>query len=221
MSGTANNELTTIKIGTRVRHVAENATGRIVWANAAAVKVQWDDGEKVTWKRADLPSKGLEVLGEKQGAEPRGAETMPAEQPAGDPVGAAAAGAAPEATEARPEAPPPQSSETVAEPVPAAPDGGSRPATRARGKRSLSAEGKPGKLSALDAAAKVLQEASRPMSCQEMITAMAEKGYWTSPGGKTPAATLYSAILRELQTKAAVSRFIKTERGKFARTEAV
>ncbi len=31
----------------------------------------------------------------------------------------------------------------------------------------------------------------------------------------------YSAILRELQTKAAVSRFVKTERGKFARTEAV
>jgi hypothetical protein len=59
------------------------------------------------------------------------------------------------------------------------------------------------------------------MTCAEMITAMAEKGYWTSPGGKTPAATLYSAILREVQTKAAVSRFVKTERGKFARTSAV
>jgi hypothetical protein len=45
---------------------------------------------------------------------------------------------------------------------------------------------------------------------------MAEKGYWTSPGGKTPAATLYSAILRELQTKGNDSRFKKTERGKFA-----
>ena len=49
-----------------------------------------------------------------------------------------------------------------------------------------------------------------------MIKAMAEKGYWTSPGGKTPAATLYSAILRELQTKANDARFKKTERGKFA-----
>jgi hypothetical protein len=25
--------------------------------------------------------------------------------------------------------------------------------------------------------------------------------YWTSPGGKTPASTLYSALLRELKTK--------------------
>jgi hypothetical protein len=59
------------------------------------------------------------------------------------------------------------------------------------------------------------------MTCQEMIAAMAEKGYWTSPGGKTPSATLYSAILRELQTKPGTTRFVKTERGKFARTNAV
>jgi hypothetical protein len=78
-----------------------------------------------------------------------------------------------------------------------------------------------GRLSALDAAARVLAEEGRPMTCQEMITTMAGKGYWTSPGGKTPAATLYSAILRELQTKPGTSRFVKTERGKFARTSAV
>jgi HB1/ASXL restriction endonuclease-like protein with HTH domain len=78
-----------------------------------------------------------------------------------------------------------------------------------------------GRFSALDAAARVLEELGRPMTCQEMITAMAEKCYWTSPGGKTPASTLYSAILREVQTKAGVSRFVKTERGKFARTTAV
>ena len=57
------------------------------------------------------------------------------------------------------------------------------------------------------------------MNCQEMIDAMAAKGYWTSPGGKTPAATLYSAILRELATKGADARFAKTERGKFARKQ--
>jgi hypothetical protein len=44
---------------------------------------------------------------------------------------------------------------------------------------------------------------------------MAAKGYWTSPGGKTPSATLYSAILRELKTKKGDARFRKTERGKF------
>ena len=72
-----------------------------------------------------------------------------------------------------------------------------------------------GQLSALDAAAKVLQEAGQPMNCQEMIKAMADKGYWTSPAGKTPAATLYSAIARELKTKSKQARFQKTARGQF------
>lgn len=73
-----------------------------------------------------------------------------------------------------------------------------------------------GKLSCLDAAAKVLGESKAPMTTKEMIETMASKKYWTSPGGKTPAATLYSAILRELG-KGKDSRFKKTERGKFAR----
>jgi hypothetical protein len=72
-----------------------------------------------------------------------------------------------------------------------------------------------GKLSAIDAAAKVLAEADAPMTCGEMIAAMAAKGYWASPAGKTPSATLYSALLRECQTKGAQSRFTKTGRGKF------
>ena len=72
------------------------------------------------------------------------------------------------------------------------------------------------KLSALDAAAKVLGESDQPMGCNEMIEAMAKKSYWSSPDGQTPAATLYSAILRELKKKGAESRFKKTERGKFA-----
>jgi hypothetical protein len=71
------------------------------------------------------------------------------------------------------------------------------------------------KLSALDAAAKVLQEAGQPMNCQDMIAAMAAKGYWTSPAGKTPAATLYSAIMREIKTKGNQARFQKTARGHF------
>jgi hypothetical protein len=73
------------------------------------------------------------------------------------------------------------------------------------------------KLSAIDAAAQVLAEAGQPMTCQEMILAMAEKGLWTSPGGQTPAATLYSAILREIGKKAEASRFSKSDRGKFTR----
>jgi hypothetical protein len=71
------------------------------------------------------------------------------------------------------------------------------------------------KMSALGAAAKVLADADAPLNCKEMIEAMAVKGLWRSPGGKTPASTLYSAILREIKTKRAESRFRKKERGKF------
>ena len=72
------------------------------------------------------------------------------------------------------------------------------------------------KLSAIDAAAQVLAASKEPMNAKEMIEAMAAKGLWTSPGGKTPHATLYSAIIREVATKGKESRFVKTERGKFA-----
>jgi hypothetical protein len=78
------------------------------------------------------------------------------------------------------------------------------------------AEPKAKKLSALDAAAKVLAETGQTMNCQELIAAMAEKGYWTSPAGRTPGATLYAAVLRELQAKGPNTRFVKVERGKFA-----
>ncbi len=72
-----------------------------------------------------------------------------------------------------------------------------------------------GKLSQLDAAVKVLTEVGTPMTTKAMIEAMTTKGYWTSPGGATPHATLYSAILRELQKKGAESRFTKVDRGQF------
>ena len=71
------------------------------------------------------------------------------------------------------------------------------------------------KLSAINAAAKVLGESKEPMNCGALIEAMAAKKYWSSPGGKTPAQTLYSAILREINTKGKDSRFKKTERGLF------
>ena len=70
------------------------------------------------------------------------------------------------------------------------------------------------RLSCVAAALKVLSESSEPMNAQELITAMEAKGYWTSPGGKTPHATLYSAILRDL-AKGDDSKFVKTERGRF------
>jgi hypothetical protein len=94
------------------------------------------------------------------------------------------------------------------------------PATKAAGSKANAAAGngkaKAKKLSAIDAAAKVLEGAKNPMTTKEMITAMAAKKLWKSPGGKTPHATLYSAILREISTKGKDARFKKSERGKFA-----
>ena len=75
-----------------------------------------------------------------------------------------------------------------------------------------------GKLSCIDAAAKVLGEKKEPMTTKEMIEAMAAKGYWSSPNGQTPAATLYSAILREIKTKGKEARFEKSEKGQGWRT---
>jgi hypothetical protein len=77
------------------------------------------------------------------------------------------------------------------------------------------AEPKARKLSALDAATKVLATSKEPMSCQALIEAMATKGLWKSPGGKTPAQTLYAAILREINVKGKESRFKKVDRGQF------
>jgi hypothetical protein len=74
----------------------------------------------------------------------------------------------------------------------------------------------PGKLSALAAAARVLSERKQAMTCSELIAAMAVQGYWTSPAGKTPQATLHAALTREIKLKKDQSRFRKTERGKFA-----
>jgi hypothetical protein len=61
----------------------------------------------------------------------------------------------------------------------------------------------------------VLTETGEPMSTQELIDAMAAKGYWTSPGGKTPERTLYSALARDITANGKESRFKKGERGKF------
>ena len=72
----------------------------------------------------------------------------------------------------------------------------------------------------LDAAAKVLGETGTAMTCPELIAAMQERGYWSSPAGKTPAATLYSAIQREIAVKGGESRFKKTAPGHFAARDA-
>ncbi len=107
------------------------------------------------------------------------------------------------ATKKAPKKPAAKSKTTKAKPAPAK-------------KAKASGNAKPKKLSALDAAAQVLAASKEPLNAKQMIDAMAAKGLWSSPGGKTPAATLYSAIIREVGTKGKEARFKKTDRGHFA-----
>ena len=74
----------------------------------------------------------------------------------------------------------------------------------------------PKRISALDAAAQVLAASKEPMRAKDLIAAMAEQGLWSSPNGKTPEATLYAAMIREIAAKGSEARFRKIERGLFA-----
>ena len=89
------------------------------------------------------------------------------------------------ATKAEAAPPVEQTDATAATPAPAK--------TKAK-KAKTPKEPKAKKTSALDAAFRVLEKAGQSMTCPDMIEAMAAKGYWTSPGGKTPAATLYTVV---------------------------
>jgi len=85
--------------------------------------------------------------------------------------------------------------------------------TKKKGKPAT--EAKPKKMSALDAAAKVLAK-GEPMNTKRLIEAMSEQGLWISPGGATPWATLYAAITREIKTKGPTDcRFKKMDKGLF------
>ena len=74
---------------------------------------------------------------------------------------------------------------------------------------------KPKRASGLDAAAQVLREAGKPMAAKAMVETMLAKGLWKTDG-KTPEATIYAAIIREIAKKGKDARFVKTGRGEFA-----
>jgi len=75
-------------------------------------------------------------------------------------------------------------------------------------------ERKPKRVSGLDLAAKVLAEAGEPLNAKTIAERAIAAGWKTS--GKTPEATLYAAIIREIARKGSESRFRKTDRGLFA-----
>ena len=267
-TATPGGNLPTLKIGSRVRCTDDGVTGRIVWANGVAVKIEWTDGEQVTWRRDSLAARPLEILDADRAedrtpapaatdvaaesaaaneAEPPAApadtaaveptvtmeqapgesEILPttAEQPQEEPASTTAT-AEPTATAVttsteQPALEPSAVPEPTVEQATPSSDAEAAPTTaKPKRQRKAPAEPKEKKVSALDAAAQVLAEEGRPMTCKELIAAMAAKGYWTSPGGQTPDATLYSALAREITVKGANSRFQKTARGQFARTAA-
>ncbi len=81
--------------------------------------------------------------------------------------------------------------------------------------RKIAPAAKPEKMSGLDAAAHLLKETGEAMKPKAMVEMMVKKGYWQSEG-KTPGATIYAAIIREIAAKNDGSRFKKTGRGTFA-----
>lgn len=76
------------------------------------------------------------------------------------------------------------------------------------------ADPKPKKASGLDLAAKVLADADEPLSAKTIAERAIAAGWATA--GKTPQATLYAAIIREIAAKGEAARFRKTDRGLFA-----
>jgi len=71
----------------------------------------------------------------------------------------------------------------------------SRKETKPKKKRTRAKTGAQERgLSGLDAAAKVLAEAGEPLNCKAIVERAFEAGHWQSEG-KTPAATIYAAVL--------------------------
>lgn len=83
------------------------------------------------------------------------------------------------------------------------------------GKRDATASSSSKKLSLIDAAVQVLAESKEPLNTTAMVEQVVAAGLWTPGAGKTPHATLYSAILREIKLKGDDARFVKVERGQF------
>ncbi len=116
----------------------------------------------------------------------------------------------PKATKPKPAPVPTSDATSDPTPAPTSPPVSPRAAKSAKAPKTA----KPKRPSGLNAAAAVLAEAKEPMTCGAMVEAMIAKGLWSSQG-KTPAATIYAAIIREIAAKGSQSRFKKTDRGLF------
>lgn len=72
---------------------------------------------------------------------------------------------------------------------------------------------RPRRISGLDLAADILAKSEDPLNAKTIAHRAIVAGWKTN--GKTPHATLYAAIIREIDLKGSASRFKKTDRGLF------
>jgi len=178
--GKGSASLIALKIGSRVRCTDDGVEGRIVWANAVSLKVQWDDGEHVTWRRDSLAGRPIEILQpadqdehmatnpqtadagqdgsvegphQEQSPIPQApeADAVQPEQPTTDTAALALAQATEEPVSAAAE-------QAQQQPVPASLDATAPTPVPSNRRPNTSAAPKEKKISALDAAARVLAE---------------------------------------------------------------
>jgi len=104
----------------------------------------------------------------------------------------------------------------AAKPAPAAKTGKAKtpPVVNAVKTPQATTAAKTKKIGGLDAAAMILKAKGEPMTCKAIMDEILAKSMWKT-NGKTPAATIYAAMLREIR-KGPQSRFRKTDRGLFA-----
>ena len=98
-------------------------------------------------------------------------------------------------------------------------NGDAKPTNPRKGSKATKAANAPKKKKArkpsgLDLAAQVLAESKEPLNAKTIAERAIAAGWKTS--GKTPHATLYAAMIREIATKGKTARFRKADRGQFA-----
>ncbi|MCK4873626.1 MAG: winged helix-turn-helix domain-containing protein [Phycisphaerales bacterium] len=91
--------------------------------------------------------------------------------------------------------------------------GTTKPQAATRAKRGDDAK-TPKRRGVLDIAAEILAKAKKPMGCKQIVEHALKAGLWKTTG-KTPHATLYAAIIREIAKKGDDARFEKVDRGQF------
>jgi hypothetical protein len=94
---------------------------------------------------------------------------------------------------------------------------GEKLAMRAGAPKATKATPKSKRISGLDLAARAVMESKQPLNAKAITEKAIAAGWKTS--GKTPHATLYAAIIREIADKGKEARFCKAGRGLFTATK--